>query len=955
MVRVMVVAILLILPGFASAASCGVIDTTYVIYTGEKLKVDRGVSINGSSVTDDDFGADSGLNTDGSIETGSVNIPVLDPPSFPNNPSSVKLDEGDSPIDGSSEIFLEKVDVAKNSSLTFTGEGPFHIEKLKVDQGSSVNFSAGTYFIDKIDIKENVILNFEDQVRLHIGDEFKIDQGVGLNNGSNPSRLLIFLHENAKFESDKNTVISSVIVGVNNDKVKLEQGVSFTGAILTDGKVELKKNMQLNLSPAQQIEIGSETTCEEEVTASSVDHFVVSHDNNGINCVSEVITITAVNTLGDPVIDYVAEVTLSTQSGFGSFSLVSGSGVFDDGAANDGVATYFFDLSDDGSITVSLSYPEGPSTLDIDVFQSDTTGLRDDDSEAALVFSPSGFTVTGSVLSNPPPSVINDPIDNQIAGSNFAVHITAYGQSPTDPVCGVIEAYDGNQSLAFWMDYANPSSGSIVATVNGSAISSSEAGATPQTVNFSSGRASVSTKYKDVGQIQIEMKDNDIRGATTPFILKPADIKVTAVTDASGGVNPAASSVTGSAFVNAGELFRVTVEVQDAEGDRTPNFGNEASVEGITLISQNLVVPLGGVNGSADDGALSNAAAFTAIAPAGTWRNTSLSWNEVGVIQLQASIADGSYLGTGDVLGTTSGNVGRFTPASFTLASSSVTGACGNSTYMGQAALGVSYQLEARGEGGNPLRNYDETLLGAGNVATLILVAENNDSGSNLASRISMSGSNWLSGVRSLNTSIGAFSRGTNPDGPYGNLQLGVQISDPVDGLSIASPDMNAATIGDCAVSVTCNARAMSGVTEVIYGRLEVLNAFGPETETLNVGLLLSSYAASGEFLVNSADSCSTYIQSAASLGNYQDGLPAVSLLAPGTATNFVNGASVINGGLLLSSPGAMNTGSVDVTYDAPSWLEYDWAGSGATDPLGTAIFGQYRGHDKVIYWREVY
>jgi MSHA biogenesis protein MshQ len=106
---------------------------------------------------------------------------------------------------------------------------------------------------------------------------------------------------------------------------------------------------------------------------------------------------------------------------------------------------------------------------------------------------------------------------------------------------------------------------------------------------------------------------------------------------------------------------------------------------------------------------------------------------------------------------------------------------------------------------------------------------------------------------------------------------------------------------------------------------------------------------------VNGADSCTSYQASEVSLGNYQDGLPAVSVLSPSVLTNLASGRSLTGQGLLLSSPGATNTGSVDVTLDAPSWLEYDWTGSGPQDPFGTAIFGQFRGHDKVIYWREVY
>jgi MSHA biogenesis protein MshQ len=42
------------------------------------------------------------------------------------------------------------------------------------------------------------------------------------------------------------------------------------------------------------------------------------------------------------------------------------------------------------------------------------------------------------------------------------------------------------------------------------------------------------------------------------------------------------------------------------------------------------------------------------------------------------------------------------------------------------------------------------------------------------------------------------------------------------------------------------------------------------------------------------------------------------------------------------------------VSYNSPAWLEYDWSGGGDEDPKGTASFGHFRGHDRVIYWREI-
>ncbi|MEM9403940.1 MAG: DUF6701 domain-containing protein, partial [Pseudomonadota bacterium] len=60
---------------------------------------------------------------------------------------------------------------------------------------------------------------------------------------------------------------------------------------------------------------------------------------------------------------------------------------------------------------------------------------------------------------------------------------------------------------------------------------------------------------------------------------------------------------------------------------------------------------------------------------------------------------------------------------------------------------------------------------------------------------------------------------------------------------------------------------------------------------------------------------------------------------------------------LYLAAPGAGNEGSVNVTADAPDWLEYDWnaAATGLEDPVGTAVFGIFKGRFSTIYTRELY
>ncbi len=70
-------------------------------------------------------------------------------------------------------------------------------------------------------------------------------------------------------------------------------------------------------------------------------------------------------------------------------------------------------------------------------------------------------------------------------------------------------------------------------------------------------------------------------------------------------------------------------------------------------------------------------------------------------------------------------------------------------------------------------------------------------------------------------------------------------------------------------------------------------------------------------------------------LGNYTGGLPAQTVTGPVGPTSLTDGRSLSNNGLVLSIPGAGNTGTVDLTLDVPAWLEYPWAGGADYRPDG--------------------
>ncbi len=705
-----------------------------------------------------------------------------------------------------------------------------------------------------------------------------------------------------------------------------------------------------------------------------VDHFEITHDGSGIHCVGERVRVIAADATGDPVTDYQGTIELDTGSGNGTWtSAGANAGTFTDATADDGLARYEFADADDGEANFILSYTQGTTPIDIEVVDVDDSSARDDDSEGALSWGASGFTVTANPLSNPPPGTINDPVPNQTAGTSFPLYLTAYGTTPTDPACGVIESYTGTQPISFWHVWSDPNSGTVRPTVGGSTIAGSEGAAAPQNVTFVNGQARVAAKYKDVGRIQIGLKDasvadpvGGIRGATNLFVVSPADFVITNVSRPDLTANPGVSTPTGDVFVAAGAPFRVTVDARDSEGSVTPNYGNEASAEGIVLRADTLVAPAGGRNGSANDGAIGNGTAFSVTGTAGTFLNTQASWDEAGAVTLQASVADGSYLGAGDVVGTSSGTVGRFRPDHFGVALNAPTfdTACG--------AGGFGYVGEPFGfmTGGRPVLT--ATAQAVGNTTT-----RNYTGGwmrltnASLANRAYAAAAGTLDttglpattadptivdngdGTATLTFSAGSglsFVRGVAPTAPFdADVALSIDVVD-LDGAAYAA---NPARFGQAAAGLGISFDAGK---EMRWGRVAFENAHGSELLPLAVPLRAESFLAAGYFAANLQDACTVL-----GVANLVRTPTPGSLASTPTFANTPLAAG--DAGLALSAPGAGNQGTIDLRQDLSAagddlaWLRFDWDQDGAhdDDPTGRATFGVFSGDGAVIFQREVY
>ena len=668
-----------------------------------------------------------------------------------------------------------------------------------------------------------------------------------------------------------------------------------------------------------------------------LDHFVIGHDGAGINCLAETITVTAAAADGSTVAGYTGTITLDTQTGSGDWRLNAGSGAFADAVADDGLASYQFAAADAGVASFDLDYRHGPASINIRVSDG---AITDDDSEGPLLFSPSGFVVTAAPLSNPPPAVIDQTIPAQTAASDFSLYIAAYGQVANDPTCGIIESYDGARNIKFWSSYNDPATGTLPVSVDGVAIAGSEAAAGAQAVTFTQGQAAIGVNYPDVGDIDIAMKDdstgnpqlpNGIRGASQPFVVRPADFLLSnIVRSADGFANPAAVDANGPVFIAAGQAFSVTVTAVNSLGNATPNYGQEAAPESVAL-SATLVAA-----GGANNPPLSFTTGFGNFVN-GVATGIDFAWGEVGIISLTPGVGDGDYLGAGDVTGAPSGNIGRFTPFDFAVSLDNAPAfatACGSFTYLGQAfgyATAPQVTITARNASGGITQNYDNAWW------KLADFSEGYAHNGALPASAALDASGAGHAAIACNNCAGTVSTTFNGSLAYTTTDLetlpfdgAVDISFAVtdsDGIAYAGNPFVIAAIG---FDAGAEQRSGRGFAQDVYGTHANVG------DVLDMPVGTQFYAASGVWQDNAADSCTTY-----SYAKTDSGI--ATSVAPVSPVSVVAGSGDLT--IQLTGDSGDPGGVAGFTFTWPGWLTGTASAS--------ATFGIFRGDDRFLYWRE--
>lgn len=694
-----------------------------------------------------------------------------------------------------------------------------------------------------------------------------------------------------------------------------------------------------------------------------IDHFEFDHTGQGLTCNPETVTIRAcANASCSQLFTDPLTATLLPESASEGI-WVGGNQV----SFSNGSTQLQLRRNTPGKVTLGVK-GSNPTTKPLSKTLCRVGSGSLSENACSLAFADSGF------IFDVPDKLANKPIN---------VLVKAVNKSDETQQC-VPSFQSQTKTLNFWSSYQTPSApiSPKAVTINNMAIGTSSASPTALNLVFdTNGQASISVNYPDAGKLQLDAQyigsGNEqglVMTGSDQFVSVPAGLCVKPM-DASASCPSA--NMNCNAYRKAGQSFGMTVQAMAWEKDDdkdfcsgnlpTPNFSDAQMKLASKVVAPSIAN--GGLDGALGVASYSHSAQANNL---NTISNQTIS--EVGVFQIAAQ-ASPNYLGTASSLNIPIGysaNIGRFVPDRFLVSNVSVIPACGGFSYMDQL-FPMSMELSALNIAGDITKNYFPPF----SLATAKLVGENNNNGVDLQSRLSdlrIKADSWNQGVATVDASYQAnFSRvtpnvATNlyQDGPFELLDIGVQLmdNDPrPNGLYsyVASPDMDAASTGTC---TNCNAKKISTQT-LRHGRVVMDNTYGPETEILRMPTR-AEYWNGSSWALNTADNCTTAVYA---LGSQVDH----SALGYNFDPDLVAGQSVVRSGgtatfqagqfeLLwqaVTTSGLPYRGQVTAPLDVPTWLEWYWnwngvSPTGVTEPRASAYFGRYRGHDKIIYWREV-
>ncbi|MCP5162537.1 MAG: hypothetical protein H6999_02390 [Hahellaceae bacterium] len=873
-----------------------------------------------------------------------------------------------------------------NTSTYFS---EYFIHRLELQSNTTLNLRPGDYWIDQLTLGSNVTINVigAGTARVYVNQAMQFGyqnlvNSPSLNGAGDASKLLWIGYNDITLNSE--ATLSAALY--SKQKATLISPSYLFGGVAA-ANIQLDSSAVVDYQPLGLGSVDFASLCSGGGCA--LGSFAITQPVYGLACPSSkaAISITAKCNDGSGTMSgYTGTINLSTNDN-------THSKFYD--AANNPISSYTF-VAGDAGVTTTYLYHEAENASVI-VTASDLAASVSSSANTGTDFRTSGFRIA-------------QPADF-MCGSNTTMTLTAIGQNDSNPggACEVLTGFNGSKPFKVWFsgnqDQAeSPPVADAMASLslNGSLLGDQSLPAADNlSLTFNSGVSTLTVGYDaHVGQIlginfihDASPYDgvvlNSLNASTHTFIVSPysAYLKVN-----TAGADCATEDAACSKFVKAGAGFSHTVEMVCSDSDNADLTDNARAQQyqsnsNLTL-THTLVAPSlasGGVSGNLG---VASVALTNGLATVATQ-----SISEVGVFTL--GIPASTYFGKA-VAGFESPAIGRFYPDHFSVFSENtgqLKNACGGYSYTGQ--------LESMASGAGTISYF--TTLAAPAVSlpsvritpfnALGVVTQNYFGAFQrlTANEITVTAptddliANGLDGTTRMALQSSLQDGGLSEmlySGERGHLKYEFSSSDrfyyvknsnslrppfnPSFALTVSSilETTDGTTATNTPLSITPDG---SGV-EVRYGRWRMENAFGPETHALSMPAIAEFYSATQQWQTNTSDNCTRLSVNVPTDNLFLTPTPAGSGATPadaipvGTATTNFSFNTLLGSGRgdFLFSPLSVTGQSGVVTIHADlsqtPWLKYDWDGNGSLDnsPDASITFGRYRGHDRIIYWREI-